>query len=250
MKRSNYAKIGVFVVLAAVLAIAACLVAGARSSHPSAFLCETYVDGPVSGVDVGASVRYRGIPVGTVRAVEFAWLRYAREAPDSPEGQRAARWARIVFAIDPKGGADLATVEGKFREEVAGGLRVALKTQGITGTSYLDLDYPAALDDLPAPPWVPENFYVPSVPSLLQTLTGVMQGLSKEVAKVGSLADSLDSLVGTATLAIEEGRLPVADIADNLRRATASLDEFLERVREDPSSLLRPNPAARGSDPP
>lgn len=250
MKRTNYVKLGVFVVIAVVLAVSACIVAGVRSSHPAALLCETYIDGTVHGVDVGSAVKYRGIPIGKVRSVSFSWTRYGDETPDNEVGRLAGRWARVVFAIETKTLTDMDSVGDRLRAEVEGGLRVSLKSQGITGVNYLDLDYPASVVDLPAPPWVPEYVYVPSVPSLMQTVTGTMQNVAKEVAKLGTVAESVDAFVGTVTLAIEEGRLPFADIGDNLRRATASLDELLKRLSEDPSIVLRSNPASQGTDPP
>ena len=248
--RPNKATFGVFVLLAVVLAAVICVVVGVHLLHPGRLLCETYVDGPVFGIDAGSAVRYRGIPVGKVRAVELAWSHYGSETPDTREGELAGRWARVVFSVNPRTTLGTDAMGEWFRDEVSRGLRVSLRSQGVSDTGYLDLDYPAVVNDLPSPPWVPEHLYVPSVPSLMQTLTGTMQNIAKEAAKVGTLADSLDSFLSTVTLACEEGRLPVADIADNLRRATASLDELMERLREDPSILLRPNPASQGSDPP
>ncbi len=53
--------------------------------------------------------------------------------------------------------------------EIEKGLRMRLAPQGITGTSYLEIDY---VD--PPPPvlpidWVPENIYIPSAPSTVTT---------------------------------------------------------------------------------
>ena len=245
LKRSSLVRLGAFV--AVMVAVAVCIGAGVRFFRPAGLLCETYIDGPVFGVEVGSPVRFRGIPIGKVRAVEFAWSRYGDDIPNTREGELAGRWARIVFAVDSKALMNVDDMDRKFRDEVGRGLRVSLKSQGIDDTGCLDLDYPAIVNDLPSPPWVPEHLYVPSVPSLMQTLAGAMRCVAEETAKVGALADSF---IGSFTLALEEGRLPVADIADNLRRATASLDELLERLREDPSIVFRSNHTPPGSDPP
>ena len=64
----------------------------------------------------------------------------------------------------PRGAGDITSPESA-ELEVERGLRVRLAPQGITGTSYLEIDY---VD--PPPPmlpidWTPDNVYIPSAPS-------------------------------------------------------------------------------------
>ena len=54
--------------------------------------------------------------------------------------------------------------------EVEKGLRVRLAPQGITGTSYLEIDYVDPAQPLLPIDWTPDNVYIPSAPS---TVTAV-----------------------------------------------------------------------------
>ena len=78
------------------------------------------------------------------------------------------------------------------------GLRVRLATQGITGLTYLELDF---ADPVQYPvqqvPWRPRNDYIPSMPStLLQVQNAATQFLAKlNKLDIDTLATSLNGLI-------------------------------------------------------
>jgi ABC-type transporter Mla subunit MlaD len=216
MKASAYGKIGFFVVAAIALAVAAAMLAGGKKGAKVEVLFETYIEETVQGISPGTAVRYRGIPVGNVKSVGFASMRY--ETPEeTPEERRAARYARVVFGIgtdEMPGDEELAAF---VERQVADGLRVHVKSQGITGLSYLDLDYEGTeREELPVP-WTPEHAYIPTAPSLVKTLTDVVQGLSQEIRGFSQVTGSVTEL------AEKTGRL-----ADTANEAVLKLDAGFE----------------------
>jgi len=119
----NTALVGAFV-----LALGAALVAGVLwlaagggfQEKPTLYLA--LVGESVSGLNVNAPVKYRGVDVGRVRAI--------RLDPENPEQ------VRLLFAID-RG--------TPIKEDT----EAVLKTQGLTGIAYVELDG----GTLALPPW-------------------------------------------------------------------------------------------------
>ena len=68
--------------------------------------------------------------------------------------------------------------------EVEKGLRLRLAPQGITGTSYLEMDYVE-----PPPPvlpidWTPDNVYIPSAPSTVTAIVNAAQDIMERLHKL------------------------------------------------------------------
>ena len=247
MKKSTYTAIGAFAIGAiALAAVGVALMRGGRQSGDREALFETYLEETVQGVSEGSAVKYRGIPVGSVRRIEFAMLRYGEETPrDTPEQRRARRYARIVFAIDTSNFPERKRFLEIMRRQVAHGLHVYVKSQGITGLSYLDMDYnDGLLADLPVP-WRPEHEYIPSAPSLVKTLSAAVQGLVQEFQGLTDTKESADAflveataLAGDARAALSSVSGPAAEALENLVRASAGLSALVEELVADPARIL------------
>src|SRR5687767_10992747 len=78
--KANYFKLGMFIIVAVVLTIAAVLVLGAGRIFQKRFIIETYLDQSVQGIDLGSRVKYRGVPIGNIRRIGFTQNHYS--APD------------------------------------------------------------------------------------------------------------------------------------------------------------------------
>ena len=74
--KANYARIGFFVVLTAVLAVGVLVFLGGIGGNKYEFLCETYFSYPVSGLEVGSAVNFRGVKVGVVKHISFIATEY------------------------------------------------------------------------------------------------------------------------------------------------------------------------------
>src|SRR3974390_1341917 len=77
--KNNSVRIGIFVLVAIALFIVGLLAFGAKSYFAAKTYFETAVPGEASGLSVGSTVQLRGVPVGKVTKIGFAWNQY----PDS-----------------------------------------------------------------------------------------------------------------------------------------------------------------------
>jgi ABC-type transporter Mla subunit MlaD len=170
-QRANYFKLGLFVIGAVAAGIAVLLIIGTGRWLKPRVTMETYFNESVQGLDIGSKMKYRGVVVGEVTAISFTYLRYEL---DKPMGDRK-RYVLVEAQLQPrlvggKAANDLASPEST-RMEVERGLRVRLAPQGITGTSYLEVDYVDPVQNPVLPiDWVPENIYIPSAPSTVSQL--------------------------------------------------------------------------------
>ena len=77
--KPNYFKIGVFVIVACTLIVAAIIFFGSGLFSEEKIYLETYFDGSVSGLDIGAPVELRGVRMGQVEKITFAQREYEIE---------------------------------------------------------------------------------------------------------------------------------------------------------------------------
>jgi paraquat-inducible protein B len=136
----------------------------------------------VQGLDIGSKLKYRGVVIGEVKSIGFTYNWYQQSTPM----EQRARYVLVEAQIQPKllggraGAGDL-TEQTRVDLEIEKGLRMRLAPQGITGTSYLEIDYVEPAPYVLPIDWVPGNVYIPSAPSTVTTL-------------VNSLVDTLQRL--------------------------------------------------------
>jgi ABC-type transporter Mla subunit MlaD len=168
--KANYFKLGLFVIGAIVSGVIVLIVIGSGRWFQPKLTIETYFNESVQGLDIGSKLKYRGVAIGEVTRIGFTYNRYQQ---DRPMTQRR-RYVLVEAQIEPRllGGraaaGDITNPENAALE-IERGLRMRLAPQGITGTSYLEIDY---ID--PAPPilaidWTPDNTYIPGAPSTVTT---------------------------------------------------------------------------------
>jgi len=170
--KANYFKLGLFVVGAIVAGVIVIIVIGSGRWLQPRLAVETYFNESVQGLDVGSKLKYRGVVIGEVTRIGFTYNKYQLDRPM----QQRSRLVLVEAQIQPKllggraaGAGDLS--DQKTADlEIERGLRMRLAPQGITGTSYLEIDY---VD--PPPPtitidWIPSSIYIPSAPSTVTTV--------------------------------------------------------------------------------
>ena len=72
----NYAKIGFFILAGVALVVGTLVYLGGVGATQHEFLAETHFSFPVSGLDVGSAVNFRGVRVGSVRRISFIGAEY------------------------------------------------------------------------------------------------------------------------------------------------------------------------------
>lgn len=232
--KANYAKIGFFVLAGAALILVAIGVAGARMYNRKVILAETYFAESVTGLAEGSDVKYRGVPVGEVKEIGFVFTTYALKAKQTI-GKSQARQILVVMALNPEKFSLLnkESPQQVLKRLVDHGLRAKLSSSGVTGLSFLELDYFAAAengdsvspDDLP---WTPNNVYIPSSSSTMAVLKKAMDDVVVKVSSIDikSLGDEL-----LATLYLFQNKLDKIDVEEVSGEATALLKELRETNR-------------------
>ena len=114
--------------------------------------------------------------------------------------------------------------------EIEKGLRMRLAPQGITGTSYLEIDYAE-----PAPPvlpidWVPGNVYIPSAPS---TVTALINSASEIMDRLHKL-DIETTLANFNTLLVTTnnriGAVDTKALSQRSERVLAKIEATLDNL--------------------
>jgi hypothetical protein len=221
-QKANYFKLGLFVIGALISGVVVLLVIGSGRWFERKITIETYFNESVQGLDLGSKIKFKGVVIGEVTKISFTYVVYQQ---DLPTLQRA-RYVLVESQIQPRlvGGRAAAgdlTDPANAKMEVERGLRIRLTPQGITGTSYLELDYV----DPPPPPlpvaWTPNNVYIPSAPSTVAQFVNAASEIIDRLHKLdieGTLAN-LNKLMLTTN-----DRLAAIDTKGLSDRATKTLD--------------------------
>ncbi|MEP7182899.1 MAG: MlaD family protein [Betaproteobacteria bacterium] len=199
-RKANYFKLGLFVIGALVAGMILLVVIGSGRWFQPKLTVETYLNESVQGLDVGSKLKYRGVSIGDVTKIGFTYNQYQL---DKPMTERV-RYVLVEAQIQPKllGGRAAAgdiTQGDNAAQEVARGLRMRLAPQGITGTSYLEIDYVEPPPPLLPIDWVPSNTYIPSAPSTVTQIVNAASAIMDRLHKLdieGTVAN-LNTLMAT-----------------------------------------------------
>src|ERR1035437_5068267 len=242
--RTNHFKLGLFVLRAVALLIAGLLAFGAKNYFSPKTKFETAFPGQVSGLSVGSRVEFRGVPVGKVTRITFAWVLYP---------QSKSRLIIVQFDVDD----EMVLLPPDMSMKVAlqqmtdKGLRAMVKGQEITGTSLLAMEmlnpnsYPPMTLD-----YKPRELYVPSAPAqftrMLEAIersldhiqrldiVGIGQGITNALGSVAQLSDKLGKLDLQAISTNANSVLAeVKNAAIKLQDAVGQVQETIKNMKLD-----------------
>jgi phospholipid/cholesterol/gamma-HCH transport system substrate-binding protein len=206
--RRHY-RLGLFVVATlAILAVVLFTLGGRKLFEPT-FTFETYFDESVSGLEIGAPVRFRGVPLGQVSEILTSSATYEKDLPLGRRRQYIVVRAKINFSAD-----EARQMERDVGQMVSRGLRARTQLSGLTGQQHLAIDF---VDPASAPPlafeWTPQHTYVPSAPSLagqiIENAQTFLAGLNE--ADLQALSRNLNTLVVDLDRKVNE--VPAAELA-------------------------------------
>jgi len=231
-QKTNYFKLGMFVIIAVVILLVGLFFLGAREMFRKEWTFETYIDSSVQGLDVGSPVKMMGVKIGSVRQIRFVYEFYETER----------NYVYVLFTIDPASiGAKLPEqsreeLREKIREIVGQGLRLTLASQGITGISFLDAAYyePAKIEEVKID-WTPEHPYIPSVPGTLARLSTSLEKTLTSLAEVdfAAVGEKVDRTLASVNETLEEEIRPmIAGLRNETTPALANLREASEGAPE------------------
>lgn len=191
----NYFRLGVFVLAAIGVLIAIILIFGSGQLFKKTSMMETYIKQSVTGLDVGAAVRFRGVKIGQVTYIGLTGDIYESEVPIFKRHEYVV--VRMQIFSDGVNGED-------FHGLIKGGLRARVKSMGITGVNYVEFDFAGPEADYPALPysWEPKDPVIPSLPNQadeiiagIQKLIGALNGLD-----VNGTQKKFDALLGNLNI--------------------------------------------------
>jgi paraquat-inducible protein B len=225
---TRYFRLGLFLLLGLVLAVAVILVLGAGELFRAQTLAETYMNQSVQGLDTGSAVKFRGVKVGEVKRIGFTSSIYEQ---DQPIDQRKG-YVYVLMALYPDafGTRQLPTAE-VIRTLVERGLRFRMSMAGITGVGYLELDF---VDPAQNPPlalgWQPRHLYVPSAPSTVTQMLRNAQDFLGKLDRIDfeSLVRNLNVLVSDIDRAVND--IEMKKLAGDASATIAATRQAIDRI--------------------
>lgn len=223
---TNHFKLGLFVIVSFAATVVAGVALGSAAMKKDTTIYHTYFNESVQGLDVGAPVKFRGVTIGKVSAIEIA--------PDH-------RHVDVVEELDVKdirrmGLEEKASSPMKHAKfHVPPDLRAQLGSQGITGVKFVSIDFfDPATNPPPQLPFTPRENYIPASPSLMKnledTITKAMDKLPELVDAVVAITSRVDRMVaqlekddvtGQATATIKHADA----MLNNLNRTISHIDQ-------------------------
>ena len=241
-QKPRYFRIGLFVVVALVVLAGGLIAFGAGQMFRPRIYIETYVDGTVQGIDVGSPVKFRGVPIGRVNAINFTFNEY-----ETARQVDRFNYVLILMEIDRE------MFPGMFEENltpiieknVAQGMRARIEPQGVTGINYIDINYVNDPNQFPplAIDWNPHHYYIPSAPGQLTNMLYSTNNIMRQIEElnIGGMSNSLTQLL--ANLNKEVTGADITKISTDLQTLVGELRETLKAaniggVSEDARKLF------------
>jgi len=262
-KRANPAIIGAFVVGAVALAVVAVSVLGSGRLFRRTHQYVLYFDSDVSGLRVGAPVKFKGVEIGSVTGVLLnVGAAEAFRAPSELEKMHIP----VLIELDEdrireRGGRANLEDPDFLRRLIDAGLRAQLAMESfVTGLLYVKLDLlPQTTPRLIADPSVPYQ-EIPTVPTPLEevqmkasrflarleevdlarlahSLTEAVEGIN-DLVNSPKLDSALEALDG-AIQSLDRTAQSVRDLAEELDRNLVPTRERLEATARDAGETLK-----------
>lgn len=225
--RANPALIGGFVLGGVIIAVLAVVVFGSGQLFRDTKPFISFFDGSVSGLDVGAPVRFRGIEVGDVTDVLL----------DLPDAEREGSDLRIavIYELDRKlleARGATARLDDPLDIDalMALGISAQLATESlVTGRKYVALDFspehPVSMEPVPGLPY-------PEIPTVRTGMERIEEELYGIIAELGAV--ELDELVAVASDALQKigGLAGSPELSATIERLPETVDRLNATIRD------------------
>jgi phospholipid/cholesterol/gamma-HCH transport system substrate-binding protein/paraquat-inducible protein B len=218
----RYFRLGLFVVVTLSILAAVLFLLGGRKLFQPTFTFETYFNESVAGLELGAPVRFRGVPLGQVSEILTSAATYERDVPLEKRKEYIVVRGKVNFSAE-----EADQMQRDAVQMVKRGLRAQTQLAGVTGQQYLAVDF---FDPAKYPPlefqWTPKYTYLPSAPSLTGQIVANAQEFlaSLNEADIKRLGQSLNALVVKLDKNVGE-----AQIAELVRNGNATI-ERIDRI--------------------
>ena len=239
-EQTRYFRLGLFVLVALAMLVAAVAVLGGHEWFKKGIEFETYINESVQGLDIGSPVKYRGVQVGKVTEIDFVLGQYVLP-PDARD--RFAGTVLVRMSLEPRKLLpevdDVDDAPEVLQRRIEAGLRVRIASMSIAGPSYLEADYVTGRG---APPpmeiaWTPRSLYIPSSPSTSTQVVSAVERLASQLenVQIDVLMTDLNKLVANVDTVVRQADIPtvskeVTALASELRQTNTQLQTALTDV--------------------
>jgi ABC-type transporter Mla subunit MlaD len=230
---TRYFKLGLFILIAFIALVAGAITLGAGRMFEKSIDVETCFDESISGLEVGAPVKHRGVTIGHVQSIRFP-----NELTSSKATTEPFKYILVEMAVDPQIVADITQRRLKpvIDQMVANGLRARINQSGITGSAYIELNY---LDPNRYPiarvPVRTQDLFVPSAPGAFNQVIDAVTDIATKLQKadLDQVVRHVDSLIlhvdqSVQDLQVAELRTKTLAILDHVQSASARLEQILD----------------------
>ncbi len=270
--KPNYFKIGLFIIIAVTLIVITVVIWGAGLFTRDKIYFETYFDTPVTGLDPGAAVLFRGVKIGQVERVSFVEMEYDLSV-DPSRFSKYENYVRVLCSQDRDMAEKARERTDQERAErlavmIQRGLRLRLSTNILTGQGFLEGDF---LDPNRFPVldiiWKPVYLYVPSAPGEFTTIKDSVDSILNRLEKIDTekIGLEIERILVTLQEAIRDANIPavtaqlkgtleridkliasgrpdVEQSLENLRDISANLKDLTESLKRHPSEAIFSQP--------
>lgn len=212
-------QVGLFVIAAAVIALAAAIWLGASRYLADESRTVSYFSESVQGLDPGAAVKYRGVPAGRVERIGIA-----------PDGDLI----EVVMSVDTQ------FAERMLKDP---SLRAQLQLSGITGLRYVEIDRHSgdALGRSPKLSFEPRYPLILSTPSQFKAIQEALEDIYGRVMSVdlGGISEDVRTMLQGADRLLRDQRVQqilanMSEITGSARQVLANVDQMTAGVQLAP----------------
>lgn len=239
MSPSTEIKVGVFVLASAALLFGGVIALGSGRFFHETQILETSTRESVDGLQVGSPVKYRGVPIGEVSAISFSDRLYPT---GDNGGEREFDYAspviiRMKVRLDVFGPGQSELFTKDIARGVEAGLRARMRSAGLTGGLFLELDmvnpseYPSD-----SPSFHPDYPFVPSAPSRFDEVLATIERISGSLGRVDfeGLGKGLEGTIRSIDRVVSQRLDTLLANTDSFVLEMGKTNAALQRLLGDP----------------
>jgi ABC-type transporter Mla subunit MlaD len=241
MIEANKYKLGVFVIIGVTLFFVGLFLLGLKDIFIPKIHLMTLFKESVQGLESGASVKYRGVPIGKVSAISIR----ASDKLIRVDMQISLDAIRRGAKGKPVSSADIAFFKDFFEREVKNGLRCRLEMAGITGMKFVEIDYyPKSKIETAEIEKRNDVFFLPSTPSFMHNITDTLARIGniryKEISE-----NMLQAIKGVNDIVrdpkIKNLITRIDNVGKNLEQSTKNINNALteDKLKKITSELTK-----------